>query len=79
MVGVYVVVCPVCKTQNITDEPGAEEYDGPGSEAFFESLNGASIQCTQCGETISAYGGKVKDFRKPIENKEPDLFGFADM
>lgn len=65
----YVVVCPTCKTQNITDEPGTEE------EA---AQNGASVQCTQCGSMISAVGGQVRDFSKPVQVVEEDLFGFND-
>ena len=67
---IYVVTCPTCQTQNITDEPGSEE------EKVQDS---ASIQCTQCGSMISAVGGQVRDFSKPVQAVEEDLFGFNDM
>lgn len=64
MAVIYVVTCPVCKTQNVTEEPGSEEE---------EAQEGASIQCTQCGNTVSAYGGQVRSFNRPVEQQEPDL------
>lgn len=67
---IYVVTCPVCQTQNTTDEPGSEEE---------KVQEGASIQCTQCGSTVSAYGGQVRSFAPPVEAIEQDLFGLNEL
>jgi len=70
MAVVYVVVCPTCYTPNVTDEPGTEQE---------KEQDGASIQCTQCGNTVSAHGGQVRIFKKAAKRVEADLFGFNDM
>ncbi len=62
---VYVVTCPVCHTQNVTDEPGTEKK---------KEQDGAPIECTQCGSMISAHGGQVRDFSVPVVVVEEDLF-----
>lgn len=70
MKAIYIVVCPVCKTQNVTDEPGSEEE---------EAQQGASIECTQCGNTVSARGGEVRNFGQPVQQMEPDLLMLNDL
>ncbi len=66
----YVVTCPTCKTQNVTDEPGTEEE---------EAQDGSPVECTQCGNMVSAHGGQVRNFSQPVQEVEEDLFGFIDM